>query len=265
MNPMNKKNLSLSLILAAIITAGFFTGCSPKGFESESAKTDLAQGAAGTDDDNNSGNSDTTTPSAPIDTVDLKGRVEDSKGMLGFNGALAFDFDKVRGEFIIMVPMPSSMVFTPSGAFKNYPDIKFGPIFDATGKMKMAIRIPIKYVLKGVNQIDPAKLPSGEDLPAMPAGQNELPSLGLNFPLNDNIQMHLYIGVNALGFYLTLPNQASLPLPFNLTLPIKNKDKTKTNGYLTYVTAKNGHAAGIFVSTLIPANVARILEDYFHL
>lgn len=255
---MKIRNISLSLILIAITAAHFFTGCAPKGFESTSSTAGQNQEATG--------GAQPGTPTNPtIENLDLKTRVDDPKGLLGFNNALTFDFDKVRGEFIIMVPMPSGMIFTPSGSFTKFPDIKFGPIFDATGKMKMAIRIPIRYVLRGVTSINPAKLPSGEDLPAMPAGRDELPSLALQFPQHNNVQMHLYIGVNALGFYLTLPNQASLPLPFNLTLPLKNQSKTVTYGYLTYVTAKNGYDAGIFVSSIIPPEIARILEDYFEL
>lgn len=263
---MSKRNFSLGLILVAITVAHFFTGCAPKGFESSSiAAPDINDG----NNNGSGGGSAPGTPSTPpnsnIESLDLKSRVDDPKSLLGFNGALAFDFDKVRGEFIIMVPMPNGMVFTPSGAFNKYPDIKFGPIFDATGKMKMAIRIPVKYVLKGVTTINPAKLPSGEPLPAMPAGRDELPSLALQFPQHNNVQIHLYIGVNALGMFMTLPNQASLPLPFNLTLPLKNQSKTVTYGYLTYVTAKNGYDAGIFVSSLIPPEIARMLEDYFDL
>ncbi len=261
---MSKKNISLGVILVAIISAHFFTGCSPKSFEAGSSLAGENTGA-GNGGDNTGNGGGSTPPNTSIETLDLKSRVDDPNGLLGFNGALAFDFDKVRGEFIIMVPMPSGMVFTPSGSFNKYPDIKFGPIFDATGKMKMAIRIPVKYVIRGVTTINPAKLPSGEDLPAMPAGRDELPSLALQFPASNNVQIHLYIGVNALGMFLTLPNQASLPLPFNLTLPLKNQSKTKTYGYLTYVTAKRGYDAGLFVSSIIPPEIARILEDYFEL
>jgi len=261
---LNKnRNLILTTILVSLVIATFASGCSPKAFQAQnsSSTTDNTSNGAG-----DSGPTDTpTTPVANIDSIDLKGKVQDGSGVLGFNGALAFDFDKTNGVFIIMVPMPSGLIFNPSGAFTKYPDIKFGPVFDATGKMKMAIRVPIKYVLKGVSGINPAKLPSGEDLPSMPAGKNELPSLALQFPQNNNMQLHLYLGINALAVYMTLPNQASLPLPFNITLPLKNKDKTLTTGYLTYVTAKGSYAPGLFVSTIIPSSVARVLEDYFHL
>ncbi len=249
-------------LILLLIAATLISSCSPKGFQSQSGSSqDQTNNSAGAGDDTGS----TTPPTASLDSVDLKGQVQDSSGVLGFNNALAFDFDKTRGEFIIMVPQPSGMMFTPTGAFNNYPDIRFSPIFDATGKMKMAVRIPLKYVLRGVNTINPSRLPSGEALPSMPAGKDELPSLALQFPQNGNVQMHLYIGINALGLYISLPASASLPIPFNITLPIKNKAKTVTSGYLTYVTAKNGYDSGIFVSTIIPPSVARILEDNFHL
>ncbi|MBC7753991.1 MAG: hypothetical protein H7Z71_07120 [Moraxellaceae bacterium] len=253
------RNLILTTILASLLIATFSFGCSPKSFQTQNS-------LSSSKDNTSSGTGDTVvSPVASIESIDLKGQVQDGSGLLGFNGALAFDFDKTNGVFIIMVPMPSGLMFNPSGSFSQYPDITFGPVFDATGKMKMGIRVPIKYVLKGVNLINPAKLPSGEALPSMPAGKNELPSLALQFPQNNNIQLHLYIGINALAVYMTLPGQAALPLPFNLTLPLKNKDKTLTTGYLTYVTAKNGYAPGLFVSTIIPASIARILEDHFHL
>jgi len=258
------RNFILTTILASLTTATLSLGCSPKAFQSQTVSSSLSDNTtSGTD---NTGNPDTTpSPTANIDHIDLKGKVQDGSGVFGFNGVLAFDFDKTNGVFIIMVPMPSGVMFNPSGSFSKYPDIKFGPVFDATGKMKMAIRVPLKYVTKGINSINPAKLPSGEDLPSMPAGKNELPSLALQFPQNNNVQLHLYIGINALGVYMTLPAQTSLPLPFNITLPLKNKDKTLTTGYLTYITAKGTYAPGLFVSTIIPASVARVLEDYFHL
>lgn len=211
------------------------------------------------------------TPPAPIsttphiDSVDMKSRVDDSQNKLGFDGALAFDIDKTRGEFIIMLPMPSGVVFTPSGAFNKYPDISFTPIFDASGKMKMAVRVPVKYVLKGLQVIPPARLPNGDPLPAMPAGQSELPSLALSFPAHNNTKISLYIGVSALGLFMTLPDKAALPWPINITVPIKNKDKTRTFGYLTYVNAKNGHQPGLFISAIVPPEFARILEDHFGL
>lgn len=200
-----------------------------------------------------------------IDSVDMKSRVDDSDNKLGFNGTLAFDLDKNRGEFVIMLPMPSGVVFTPSGTFNKYPDISFTPIFDGSGKMKLAVRVPLKYVIKGLQFVPPARLPNGEPLPAMPAGKGELPSLALSFPAHNNTQISLYIGLSALGLFMTLPDKAALPLPINITVPLRNQDKTRTFGYLTYVNAKKGHQPGLFISAIVPPEFARILEDHFGL
>ncbi len=196
----------------------------------------------------------------PVSKLDFKGRVESNDSN---NKALAFDFDKTKGEFIIMIPMPSGVLFTPSGSFNNYSDITFSPIIDSAGQMKFAVRIPLKYIIKGAAFLPAARLPNGDLLPAMPAGYGELPSLALSFPQHNNTQITLYLGVNAIGLFVTLPSNVALP--FGFTLPIKNTDKSKTFGYLSYVPAKSGFAPGLFVSSLIPPAMARILEDNFHL
>lgn len=256
---MKKITTSLALLLAVVT----LTNCSSKGFESGSSvragsSTNDQQGNNGNGDGNNNGG--TNTP-APIDSLDLQGKVDSNDS--NFGGALSFDFDKNRGEFIVMIPMPSGVFLTPSGSFAKYPDITFSPIIDATGKMKFAVRIPVKYIIKGMSTLPKASLPNGDPLPAMPVGYGELPSLGLSFPQHSNTQVSLYVGVNAIGLYVTLPTNAALPLGF--TLPIRSKDKSKTFGYLTYVPAKMNHAPGLFVSTIIPPAVSRILEDYFKL
>lgn len=259
---MKKITTSLALLLAVVT----LTNCSSKGFESSSStgagsSTNDQMDNGGSGGSTVGGGGGTTTP-APIDSVDLQGKVDSNNSQFG--GALSFDFDKKRGEFIVMLPMPSGVFFTPSGSFSKYPDITFSPIIDgATGKMKFAVRIPVKYIIKGMSTLPAASLPNGDPLPAMPSGQGELPSLGLSFPQQNNTQVSLYIGVNAVGLYVTLPTNAALPIGF--TLPIRNKDKTKTYGYLSYVPAKMNYAPGLFVSAIIPPAVSRILEDYFKL
>ncbi len=257
---MKKFTTSLALLLAVVT----LTNCSSKGFESSSStgagsSTNDQLGGVGTGGGGTDGGGSQIP--APIDNVDLQGKVDGNNSQFG--GALSFDFDKQRGEFIVMIPMPSGVFLTPSGSFSKYPDITFSPIIDATGKMKFAVRIPVKYIIKGMSTLPAASLPNGDPLPAMPSGYGELPSLGLNFPQHNNTQVSLYIGVNAIGLYVTLPTNAALPIGF--TLPIRNKDKSKTYGYLTYVPAKMNYAPGLFVSAIIPPAVSRILEDYFKL
>ena len=256
---MKNKKLLLPLVLQPLLIVTLLSSCADNKLSTDAASL-VSSGLQ------NGQSNDQPIGAPAIDQVDMKSYVDDSSNKLGgLNGALGFDLDKVRGEFIIMVPMPSGLVFTPSGSFSKYPDITFSPVFDATGKVKVAVRVPVKYVLKGTTFIEPSRLPNGDPLPAMPAGQGELPSLALSFPQNNNTQINLYIGINALGLLVSLPNSAALPLPINITVPLKNRDKTKTFGYLTYVNSKNGFPPGLFISTGVPNSFARILEDYFGL
>lgn len=251
----------MKLKITLLILVTLLTACGGSVPELKSLDQD-GQGQTGLGTDN----PDVPTPTNPsIDSVDMKSRIDDSSNKLGFNGALALDIDKTRGEFVIMLPMPSGVIFTPSGTFNKYPDISFTPVFDGTGKMKMAVRVPIKYILKGITTVPATRLPNGDPLPAMPAGQNELPSLALSFPSNNNTKINLYIGLSAFGLFMTLPDKAALPIPINITVPIKNADKSKTFGYLTYVNAKSGHQPGLFMSGVVPPEFARILEDHFGL
>lgn len=251
------------------------SSCSQKAFESQSninntsnnSQTSNTPPQDSSGSDTNNPPQQPSTPSYSINDLDLKGRLEDSTGFLGFNGNLTFDFDKNKGQFIIMIPQPGGMYLNSSGSVPNHSDITYGPVFDATtGRLKTAVRVPIKYVIKGSAVANPSKLPNGENLPEMPAGMNELPSFAITFPANSKIKMNIYIGVNALAVYLSLPPEATIPLlPMNISIPVKNKDKSQTFGYLTYVIAKNGSPPGLFISSIIPASAARVLEDYFHL
>ena len=90
-----------------------------------------------------------------------------------------------------------------------------------------------------------------------------MPSLALSFPQHNNTQITLYIGINAVGLFVTLPDKVAIP--FGFQFPIKNSDKSKTFGYMSYVPKKGDFAPGLFLSTLIPPSMARVLEDYFKL
>ncbi len=245
-------------VLIAILAATVLTNCSPKAFQAGvSSVTGNENGGQSI------GSAPSTTPtSKPIDTVDMQGLVESTQAP-SYNKALTFDFDKKRGEFIIMIPFPSGVFFSPSGSFPSHPDITYGPAMDAQGAEKLAVRIPIKYIIKGVSLLPTARLPNGDILPRMPQGYGELPSLALSFPSQNNMQVSLYLGVNAVGLFVTLPE--NIAIPFGFSFPVKSADKTKTFGFLTYVPPKGIYPPGMFVSSIIPANVSRILEDYFHL
>lgn len=250
--------IQFSTLIILFLSSILLSSCSPQSFQSDSISSSSNSNGSNT-------SQGTNPPVTPVPDslaqVDLKGSVESSQST--FNNVLTFDFDKKNGEFIIMIPMPNGVLFSPSGVFSKYPDIKFSPLLDNEGRLKFSVRIPIKYIIKGVAFSEPTHLPNGDSLPMMPQGYGELPSLSINFPLQNNTQVHLYIGVNAIGLFITLPPNVNLPIGF--TLPIKNKNKSKTFGYLTYVPSKVNYAPGLFISTIIPPEISKILEDYFKL
>jgi hypothetical protein len=258
-----KKTTSTLVLLLAVVT---LTNCSPNGFQSNSSNSSTPNVANGINDgsnDSNNNNNGSNGSNSALDNIDLVGRVDSDNS--NFKNALSFDFDKTHGEFIVMLPMPSGLMFTPPpGTFTNFPDIRFSTVMDGdTGKLKLAVRIPVKYIVKGIHTLPNSSLPNGEPLPTMPAGQGELPSLAIELPQSGNLKLSLYIGVNAIGLFMTLPT--NIAIPFGFQLPIRNKDKSKTLGYISYVPAKGSFAPGLFLSTIIPPAVSRVLEDYFKL
>lgn len=210
---------------------------------------------------NNGGLNNGGNPTDP-NFDDLNGTINSNKAE--YNGFLSFKFDKTTGEFIISVPVPGDLFISTQGSIKQLPGARWVTQMGSDGRPRLAIRIPANLILKGVNFLPPGALPSGDALPMMPSGQGELPSLALELPTkSDKTQLYLYIGVNAVGVFVTLPPNMALPLQF--TFPIRNKDKSRTLGYFTYVPPKLNAAPGLFVSALVPRDIAAALEDYLGL
>lgn len=259
---MKIKNTGFSKLTVFIFVLFFskmFSSCSSKDFQSQIEKSEQTQ----------NGNS-ITEPNTPHDPTDpekvavvLKSRVEDTKNQTGFGGALALDFNSETAQLILMIPLPNGFLFSFSGAIPNYPDITYGPIFDANGKMKLAVRLPIKYFLKDMGINNPQRLPNGDPLPMMPASYFELPSLGLQFP-QTKTRLNLYLGAKTLGLYTELPLDSALKIPVNISLPLKNLETKKSLGYLTYVVTKNGFPPGLFLSVNMPDEINKLLESYLN-
>ena len=100
------------------------------------------------------------------------------------------------------------------------------------------------------------KLPSGDDLPYVPAG--ELPGFAVQFPQMPDYRIHLYIGVNVAAVFAELPN---VGLPIGFLFPVKNLAKTKVIGAIGYVMPKATFAGGMYLATQLPADLARLIDD----
>lgn len=264
-----KKPLIQSLALCAV--AGMMlTACSQGAFKAAD------NNSVATDPGNNSqgDGSQPANPSNPLSKVDMKGYVDSSSGnalgasLLGSNSGLkAIDLDADRGELILNVSLGlDSSILMASGSVPQYPDVSFSTTIGSDGKMYLTVRVPLKYFLHGVTTMPANRLPNGDALPKMPAGEGPTIAFDLNTIGPQGKKVYLYVGVDAIGVFVesTLPTCQDLHMPIclnYLSFDIKNMAKTKVIGSFTLVMPKNGFSGGFFLGTPLDPQLAVILDE----
>lgn len=210
----------------------------------------------------NNENQTNEVPTTNLENINFKGFVEDNGE---YNQKAVIDFDKTNGNFILKLPLPFGVFL---GAIdlpiSSLPGASMTTITDSTGTY-LALSVPAKYILKGIDFLPSDKLPNGDKLPSIPSG--ELPTVALSLPNNEDVRVHLYLGVNVLGAFLEI-NQFKNPrlgIIKRITLPVKSEDGKKIIGYFTIVGPTNNYPGGIFISTPIPDQLAKFLDDHFSL
>lgn len=198
----------------------------------------------------------------PVESVDMRGYVDQGE----YSGIKTVDLDKTTGDLLLTVPLGlDSSIVLGSGSINQLPGVTFSTVLGSDGRTYLQFRLPLKYVLRGVSTLPANRLPNGNPLPMMPAG--EYPSLA--FQLNTNNatirNVYLYIGVDAIGVYVESKwlSCSNLPICINPTFPIKNQTGTKIVGYLTLIMGQGSNVGGFFASTVVPTDIARILDEYF--
>lgn len=190
-------------------------------------------------------------PGDPWEKVDLDGTV--SAGIFGKHKVI--DVDKIRNLLLISIPLPinpfGGMVSLP---LPQAPDIEVG-VEQSGSSYALVMKVPLKYIVKGVQFADAGKLPNGNPLPGVPGG--ELPRLGLKIFKNAN-EAYLYLGKGAVAVFVPTPKFN----PYvNLTFPIKNKSQRKIIGYFASVAQQNPYAGGFFLSVVLPDDIQRAIDD----
>lgn len=216
-----------------------------------------------------SGNNGQSTPGGggstprPIDSVDMKSYIEGSE----YDKTKTFDLDKTTGDLLVNLPLGlDSSILIGNASVQQLPGVTFSTIIGTDGRTYLQLRVPIKYVLRGVSTLPAGKLPNGDALPLMPAG--EYPSLAFQINTN-NAQVrniYLYVGVDAIGVYAESPWVSCYGLPVcldRLSFPVKNSTGTKISGYFSLIMPKGQSLGGFFVSTVVPPSIAAILDEYF--
>lgn len=186
---------------------------------------------------------------------------------LEFNGTVnggLFDktqvvrIDKAAKELIVRLPMSSNPYL--DGVIFELPierlpgsRLTLDPL--PNGGSALALRIPLSYVLDGVKFLPPSRLPNGDPLPAIPAG--ELPATAIRLTQNKDIKATIYLGPTVVGIYVNTPFDPYMRVSF----PVRNESRTRTLGYFSTIPAKSGYEGGFFVSISLPDDIARIIDD----
>lgn len=247
------KTRNTQILLAALCSVLLFSGCG-KGFSTTGLNTPLIQ-------ENNSQLDTPSTPTTdPLARLDFKGQVDEPGE---FNQKRVLDFDKQNGNFIIKLPLPFGFfVGVLEVSIPSLPGATMQSVSDETGNY-LALSIPARYILHGVQFLPSNRLPNGQALPSIPSG--ELPTLAISLPGKNDMRVHLYLGVNVFAAYLELDkfNNPRLSIIPRLTFPVKSRDGLKIMGYLSLISPTQANPGGIFVATPIPAELAKIIDDYF--
>jgi hypothetical protein len=94
-----------------------------------------------------------------------------------FDKMQVLEIDPVRKELIFRLPFGDEPIY--SCQFWRTVQTSQGSPLELrslpNGQARLALRVPLKYVLRGVKNLDPKKLPNGDPLPGVPSG--EMPAL----------------------------------------------------------------------------------------
>lgn len=247
---------SLPNAMIAVLVSGLFCACSQGGFSAAVPASSSNQSSQDTGGGSGGGTTPTTPPnsSPELDSLNMKGRISGGS----YDQSLAIDLDKKKGEVLVYIPMTGLAgleiteleVSTAKG-------IKVGLARTPDGTQALAVRIPAKYILKGISTFPAGRLPNGDALPQIAGG--ELPTTALTLTRNGEARMHLYLGVETLGIFV----ETKFDPYIRLTLPIKNEAGTRTLGYFSLIPEKISYRGGFFISVQLPRDISRILDNHF--
>ncbi len=193
------------------------------------------------------------TGTAAIDTVDLKGFSSGGDA----EGALVVDFDKTTKMIVLSVPITiGGLGLSLNITHPKYPDIQFYTYTDNNGLNRLAVRVPAKYILRGIEFGTPTTLPNGQIIPFL---GGELPSTSIDVDISKKSKAYLYIGSGAVALYISHP---SIPEYISMYYKVQNKAGTKQIGSVGVAAKTSLGNGGFVVSMKIPAQYAKIIDDY---
>ncbi len=171
------------------------------------------------------------------------------------NGKIVVMLEKETQTLLLIMPLPISLL-VPDMPIKELPGASLVNYQRSDGSVALAVRVPLKALIKGVAWQNPQKLPNGDNLPYFPAG--EPPRFGVKFYEKDKVRLYLYLGVNAAALYV---ESSELGLPFGVLYPVKDKEQNRIVGAFGLVPEKSTFWGGIYLAAKLPDDVARSLAQ----
>lgn len=255
------KTAALALVVGFSWGAGL--GCS-KGFSTASFDEVSGQGSnnnQNTDDGTGGGGGSRNPGDRSWDDVRRKtdGAVDGWK----YDGQFVIQIDAENQALVLVLPLPPIFLMPVSAMpIPELPGASLFPLTQPDGTSSMAVRIPLKYLIKGSSLTSYNRLPNGDPLPFMPVGENR--GFAIAFPQNKNYRLHLYVSANAAAIFVETPDfklpEQWIILP-SLGFPVKNQDKTQVVGYFAVVANRGMHNSGVYVASRIPRDVAILIDD----
>ncbi|MGZ3769642.1 MAG: hypothetical protein ACXVCP_08605 [Bdellovibrio sp.] len=243
------KVASLTVAMTATI---FLAACSNKGFEAISNGTSNSS----SNNTNQSVPPSPATPAgpSPYDKLDMSAYI----GGTSYDSQQVISLDKENNMLVLYLPLPPGPFSSLYIDVPNVKGVQIATTLDSQQKARVAIKIPLSLIVRDKVTLPPANsLPGGRSLPMMPSG--EFPSLALGLNQNSDNKVYLYFGINAVGIFL---ESSYFPEYLGITAPVKNKAGTRTLGYFTIVPKAGANNGGLFLSFLLPKDLAKIIDDH---
>jgi hypothetical protein len=237
-----KKYFSLVLILAVLV------GCAN---DSSSTTTQGSQSQ-------NNGQQ-LTDPEAEWSKVSMDGFPEGGS----YFQKQVIRIDTVKKTLVLTLPIQIvPLIQFPTYSGPSVPGVKVAFEQHPDGTRFITISVPLEHLIKGIILGTGSALPNGDPLPGFPDG--EMPGTTVSIPGLLGWNLYLYIGSEAAAVFievpgLTLPGGIGGVFPTQITVPIKNKNKTKIVGYLSYIGPKTSSPGGAYIAAQLPRELAIIL------
>ncbi len=238
-----------TLCATLLTTALGLTACGGKnGF----GLLDVVTSKKSSSDQNSSGAPPTGSLPITWDKVEMNGFQSGGSN----DGHLVVYIDKINQSLLLVLPIP---MLIPNLAPVPIPELAGAFLTSSTnsqGEQSVAISIPLKLLIRQGAFAANERLPSGDDLPFVPAG--ELPGFAIDFPQMQNYRIHVYVGVDIAAAFVELPDMG---IPMGWIGPVKNTSKTKIIGAIGYVLPKPNFMGGMYLAAQLPGDLARAIDD----